>query len=250
MTYCKECLRKQQKINDLEEEIACLKTKLRYQERTAKEGFFGSSTPSAKMPVKPNRRKEHQRNRGGGKSGHQGHGRASISEEDADKVEKIHIDDTCPDCGSTLEDKGTKTRTVTDCQPVKMRKVLYHLQRKRCSKCKKLISARPPGVLAKCLYSNQLLAYVAVQHYIYGNTLGQIEKQTGIGYSSLVDAMHQLSKRLKDVPNALIEAYRQATVKHADETGWRTDGNKMAMHGCFAHLIWASFAFVAVALRA
>jgi len=37
--------------------------------------------------------------------------------------------------------------------------------------------------------------------------------------------MHQLSKRLKDVPNALIEAYRQADVKHADETGWRTDGN-------------------------
>jgi transposase len=37
--------------------------------------------------------------------------------------------------------------------------------------------------------------------------------------------MHQLSKRLKDVPNALIEAYRNSPVKHADETGWRTDGN-------------------------
>jgi transposase len=65
---------------------------------------------------------------------------------------------------------------------------------------------------------------VAVQHYIYGNTLGQIEKQTGIGYSSLVDALHQLSKRLKDVPQTLIRAYRAAAVKHADETGWRTDG--------------------------
>ncbi|MFH1882835.1 MAG: IS66 family transposase, partial [Planctomycetota bacterium] len=104
-------------------------------------------------------------------------------------------------------------------------KVVYYLERKRCPRCKKIISARPPGVLAKCLYSNQLLAYVAVQHYIYGNTLGQIEKQTGIGYSSLVDAMHQLSKRLKDVPDALIEVYRDSEVKHADETGWRTDGN-------------------------
>jgi len=225
MTYCQECLKKQLKINELEDEIVSLKTKLRYQERTAKEGFFGSSTPSSKIPVKPNSQKEYQRNRGGGKPGHQGHGRASICEEDADKVEKIHIDDTCPDCGSVLEDKGTKTRTVMDCQPVKMKKVLYHLQRKRCPKCKKLISARPPGVLAKCLYSNQLLAYVAVQHYIYGNTLGQIEKQTGVGYSSLVDAMHQLSKRLKDVPNALIEVYRDSLVKHADETGWRTNGN-------------------------
>jgi transposase len=225
MTYCKECLSKQQKINNLEEEIITLKSKLRYQERTVKEGFFGSSTSSAKIPVKPNRQKERQRYRGGGKVGHQGHGRGSICEEDADKVEKIPIGDICPDCGSTLEQKGTKDRTVIDCQPVKMKKIVYHLQRKHCPKCKKLISARAPGVFAKCLYSNQLLAYVAVQHYIYGNTLGQIEKQTGIGYSSLVDAMHQLSKRLKDVPNALITAYRASEVKHADETGWRTDGN-------------------------
>ena len=224
MTYCKECLSKQQKINELEEEISQLKTKLHYQERTAKEGFFGSSTPSSKIPIKANSSTQCLHNNGGGKVGHEGHGRASICEEDADKVEKIHIDNICPDCGSILEDKGTKTRTVIDCQPVKMKKIVYHLERKHCPKCKKLISARPPGVLSKCLYSNQLLAYVAVQHYIYGNTLGQIEKQTGIGYSSLVDAMHQLAKILKDVPKSLIEYYRNAAVKHADETGWRTDG--------------------------
>jgi transposase len=225
MTYCKECLNKQQKINELEEEIVCLKKKLRYQERTAKEGFFGSSTPSSKLPIKPNSQKGHQRNRGGGKPGHKGHGRTSICDEDADIVERIRTANTCPDCGTILEDKGTRARTVMDCQPVKIKKIVYYLERKRCPKCKKLISARPPGVLAKCLYSNQLLAYVAVQHYLYGNTLGQIEKQTGIGYSSLVDAMHQLAKRLTDIPKSLIETYRQAPVKHADETGWRTDGS-------------------------
>ncbi len=190
-----------------------------------KEGFFGSSTPSAKVPVKPNGSAGHKRNRGGGKPGHKGHGRSSIRHEDADKVETVSVDNTCPDCGGILEEKGSRTRAVIDCQPVRMKKIVYHLQRKRCPKCKKLISARAPGVFAKCLYSNQLLAYVAVQHYIYGNTLGQIEKQTGIGYSSLIDAMHQLSKRLKEVPSALIEAYRDSEVKHADETGWRTDGN-------------------------
>jgi len=224
MTYCKGCLSKQQKINELEEEIASLKAKLRYQERTAKEGFFGSSTPSSKLPVKPNSSAQQSRNPGGGKPGHKGHGRSSIREQDADKVEEIHIGNTCPDCGSILEDKGTKTRAVIDCEPVRMKKILYHLKRKRCPKCNKVLSAKPPGVLAKCLYGNQLLAYVAVQHYIYGNTLGQIEKQTGIGYSSLVDAMHQLARRLKNVPQSLILTYRQAAVKHADETGWRTDG--------------------------
>ena len=224
MVYCKECLEKQRKINELEEEIASLKGKLRYQQRSAKEGLFGSSTPSSKIPVKPNSSAAHGRNRGGGKPGHKGHGRSSIREEDADEVLSLGVGDVCPDCGSILEQKGTRTRTVIDCQPVKMKKVVYYLGRKRCPECKKLITARAPGVFAKCLYSNQLLTYVAVQHYIYGNTLGQIEKQTGIGYSSLVDAMHQLARRLKNVPESLIQAYRQAAVKHADETGWRTDG--------------------------
>ena len=222
--YCRECFLKQQKIDKLEAEVARLKDKLRYQERTAKEGFFGSSTPSSKMPVKPNTLEERQQRRGGGRKGHKGHGRSSICEEEADRVERVGIGDICPDCGTALEDKGTRARTVIDCEPVRMKKILYHLERKRCPRCKKVISARPPGVPAKSLYGNQLLAYVAVQHYIYGNTLGQIERQTGVGYSSLIDAMHQLAKRLKDVPEALIHMYRKAAVKHADETGWRTDG--------------------------
>jgi transposase len=224
MTYCIGCRKKQKRIKELEEEIACLKDKLHHQRRTAKEGFFGSSTPSSKVPVKPNSSTKHQRNRGGGKPGHKGHGRSSICEQDADVVERVAIDNFCPDCGNALKEKGLRARTVIDCQPVKMKKIVYHLQRKHCPKCKKLITARPPGVLAKCLYSNQLLAYVAVQHYIYGNTLGQIEKQTGIGYSSLIDAMHQLAKRLKDVPESIIQLYRDSPLKHADETGWRTDG--------------------------
>jgi len=50
-----------------------------------------------------------------------------------------------------------------------MKKLIYHLERRYCPRCKKVVSAKAPGVLAKCLYGNQLLAYVAVQHYIYGN---------------------------------------------------------------------------------
>ena len=103
MTYCQQCLEKQQRINELEEELVLLKAKLRYQQRTAKEGFFDSSTPSSKIPVRPNSPKGYQRNRGGGKPGHQGHGRASICREDADRVEKMAIEDSCPDCGRTLE---------------------------------------------------------------------------------------------------------------------------------------------------
>jgi len=68
-----------------------------------------------------------------------------------------------------------------------MNKILYHLECKLCPRRKKVISARPADVLAKCLYGDQLLTYVAVQHYIYCNTLGHIEKQTGIGPYTLHD---------------------------------------------------------------
>ena len=48
--------------------------------------------------------------------------------------------------------------------------------------------------------------------------------RTGVHIGSLIKAMHQLGRILKDVPDQLIEEYRQAPMKHADETGWRTDG--------------------------
>ena len=224
MMFCEECFKKQRKIDELEEKIVRLKAKIRRQDRTAKEGLFGSSTPSSKKPLRPNTSDGCKKRSGGGRPGHKGHGRSSVSEDDADRVERIAVDQTCPDCGSVLEYKDIKERTVIDCEPVRMQKILYRLELKRCPRCKKTTRARPPGVLPRCLYGNQLLSYVAVQHYIYGNTLGQIEKQTGVGYSSLVDALHQLARHMKDVPDALTKAYRLTPVKHADETGWRTDG--------------------------
>jgi len=224
MVYCQPCLEKQRRINELEEENAQLKAKLRYQERTAQEGFFGSSTPSSQIPVKPNR-PAGPRPRGGGKAGHAGHGRSRIDPTQADRVEVVPGAEVCPACGGTLEARGCRTRTVLDCQPVRVQKVVYQLPRQRCTQCHKLVTAKPSGVLPKGLYSNRLLTYVAVQHYVHGQTLGQIERQTGLGYSSLVDALHQLAARFQEVPQALLQAYRQAPVKHADETSWRTEGH-------------------------
>ena len=48
--YCPGCFEKQSKIDQLLEENQRLRQKLRYEERKAKEGFFGSSTPSSKIP--------------------------------------------------------------------------------------------------------------------------------------------------------------------------------------------------------
>jgi hypothetical protein len=69
-----------------------------------------------------------------------------------------------------------------------------------------------------------MLSHVAVEHYLHGVTLGRLEEQTGSGYSSLVNAMAFLARRLEPAAEKLVEEYRRDPVKHADETGWRTDG--------------------------
>ena len=224
LRYCKECFAKQQKINELAEENARLKAQLRRQERAAKAGFFGASTPSSKMPVKANTLPERQARRGGGRAGHPGHGRSAVEEDRADRVERVAAPQRCPHCRVRLTARGLRRRTVVDIEPVKAHTTVFQLERKRCPKCGRSFEGRPAGVLPKCLYGNRLLAYVATQHYLHGNTLGQIERQTQIGCGALAQALRQVARRVESVPDALIEEYRKAPVKHADETGWRTDG--------------------------
>ena len=72
---CPECLKKQRQIDALQEENQRLKQKLRYQERKAQQGFFGSSTPSSQIPLKPNRTEKEGRKPKGARPGHLGRGR-------------------------------------------------------------------------------------------------------------------------------------------------------------------------------
>ena len=224
MSYCPYCLEKDNQIYDLKAKIKALQAKLTQQERGAKEQPFGSSTPSSKILIKPNAKEDKRLLRGGGKPGHVGHGRQAISPDQADRVERIKTVDVCPDCGTPLINRGSRSRTVVDCKPLTKEKVVLRLEKKRCPKCHRNVEASSAGVLPKCKYGNNLLAHIAVEHYVHGTTLGQLEKRLGIGYGSLVAGLHFLARQFAKVPDRLIKEYRRALVKHADETGWRNDG--------------------------
>jgi hypothetical protein len=208
----------------MEAELERLRGKLRYQERTAKEGPFGSSTPSSKIPIKPSSLEERQNRKGGARPGHPGRGRQVFTAEEADPVERVHAADTCPDCGTALELHSLRRRPVLDVIPLRVEKQVFELERKRCPACKRRVDAKPPGVLPRFLYGNALLAHVAAQHYLYGQTLGSVARQMGLSFSSLLQALQALARRMEPAIPKMIEQYRCTRVKHADETGWRTDG--------------------------
>lgn len=224
LQYCKNCFELMRERDRLKDEIKRLKDKLRRQERTIKEGLFGSSTPSSKIPVKKNSLDERRQKKGGAWIGHKGHGRCSISENEADITLEIKAPCECPHCGAPLKKKGTKARSLLDCLPVRIKKVVYYLEQKRCPKCHRTISAKAPGIMPNFLFSNNLISHVCTQHYVYGNTLGQISQQLGVSKGSLIKALHKTAEIFKDMPEKLAEEYRKFPVRHADETSWRTDG--------------------------
>ena len=223
--FCQGCFEKQIEVDRLKEEVHRLKALLRYQQRTAGEGFFGSSTPSSKIPIKLNSLESQQSKRGGARRGHPGHGRQAVDESEADRVVDIDIGDTCPECGGELgESKGLRSRTVIDIQPVKIKKTVYRIWRRKCTQCGRISQGKVPGVLPKSLFGNELLSHITAQHYIYGTPLGRLEVQLGIGIGSMIGSLHRLGRLFGDIPEKLILEYRESLVRHADETGWRNDG--------------------------
>jgi transposase len=222
---CPQCHEKQREIDRLREENTRLKQQLRYRQRQAEPGAFGSSTPSAQLPVKANTPEDGRAKRGGAPFGHVGYGRKALDPDTADRVETVPMGSRCPDCGGALEAKGFRGRTVFDSQATQTERLLYRLEKKYCPRCQKAVEARAPGVLPKALVGNQRLTQVAFWHYRDGIPLGRLCEQTQIGLGTLVQTLHRLARLFQPVVSQLIEQYRQAPVRHADETSWRTDGH-------------------------
>ena len=226
-TYCEGCFEKQRKIDALTEENKQLKAKLKYLERKEQEGYFGSSTPSSKVPFKANAPAENQRKQGGLKKGHPGHGRQGFDESEADHIVQLdsEIGNRCPQCGGPLEHRGTERRSVIDMAPLQACKTLYIVTKQYCPHCRRAFQPHPPGVLPKTLFGNQLIATAATMHYLHGVPMGRICEQVGVGLGALIKIFHRVAKLFSSIPSRLIEQYRQAPVKHADETGWPNDGH-------------------------
>ena len=115
-------------------------------------------------------------------------------------------------------------RSVLDLDVMRVKKLLYELERKYCPDCQTYLPAKVSALLPKMLLSNELLAEVVESHYVHGIPLGRITARLQVNYSTIIDSLHRLGKLFAPCMESLIEEYRQAMVRHADETTWRVDG--------------------------
>ena len=133
--------------------------------------------------------------------------------------------ETCPDCGSSFGKEG-----VGRAQRYRYPSAEAGEDHVSCSPngivliAAAMSTPQPPGVLPKSLYGNQFIADAVEMHYLHGVPMGRISEYLGIGPGSLVKLFRRCADLFERLPDRLIEEYRKAPVKHADETGWRTDG--------------------------
>jgi transposase len=223
--FCEGCLERQRRIDQLLAENQRLKAQLRYRERQAREGFFGSATPSAQRPVKASSPPADQAKPGGAQPGHRGHGRRTVEAASAARVIEVPVAPCCPVCGGPLEDQGVRSRSVVDIAPPRPAPMLYRLHRGYCPRCRRAVQAPLPAVLPRALFGNELTAQLLWLHYGHGIPLGRLCDQLGLGLGSVIALLHRLAGLFRSVLPRLMAEYRQAPVRHADETGWRTDGH-------------------------
>ncbi len=225
VNLCAGCLDKQREIDRLKEEVQRLRLKVCANQRKSKAGFFGSSTPSSQIPVKANSLAENQAKKGGGQVGHGGVGRQIFSAAEADEKRIAEVSaETCETCECRLNRLSANERGIYEIERERVRKIYYELERKICPQCRTIVSGRVGNALARVALSNELVVEVAEQHYVLGRTLGQIAERFSINYSTLADSLKRIGKLLEPGLERLTTDYRQSLVRHADETGWRTDG--------------------------
>lgn len=223
---CKTCFEMRNKNQELQAEILRLRSALETAQGGQEKTAVGPHTPSSRIEYKANSKEESILKRGGAKVGHKGSGRKSFSTESANETIHLKMVEQCDTCRIDLKLKDIRQRSLIEAVPLVAKTVIYHCPRGKCPKCKKIYPVTVPS-LPKNLYGNSLISQAAVLHYIHGMTMGKVIDVFGsrVNPGALIDCFHRLGKIAEEAKPQLIAEYRKSTARHADETGWRTDGH-------------------------
>ena len=90
-----------------------------------------------------------------------------------------------------------------------------------------------PGVMPHFAFSNDLIAQTLVDHFGNGMPMGMLARRMGVKKSALFNMSHRIAEMLESGTTALLDEFRSAPVKHADETPWSCDGKNGYAWGFF-----------------
>jgi transposase len=197
------------------------------------------ATPSAMVPVYEKPATPRRRNKPGARAGHAGSRRKAPPKIDA-RVE--HRLETCPCCGGQLRrcNRG-RTRVIEDIPGHITPVVTGHtVHRDYCPGCKKHVEPVVADAMPNATLGHHVIALSSWFHYGLGVTIGQVKDilashlHTDVTAGGLLDGWQRLAGALGPWYEQIAREARSGAVLHADETGWRVDGQTHWLW-CFAN---------------
>jgi transposase len=206
------------------------------------------STPSGQVPVyeKPaaDRRR---RKKPGAKNGHAGSRRQTPQEIDARVEHRLEV---CPCCGGELQRCNRTRRRLIEDIPEQVTPVVteHTVHRDYCPSCKKHVEPVVADAMPNATLGHHVMALSSWFHYGLGVTLGQVgdiltsHLHTMVTPGGLLDGWRRLAQTLEPWYQQIAREALAGAVLHADETGWRVDGQTYWLwcfcnHRCCYYLI-------------
>ncbi|MBL7071846.1 MAG: IS66 family transposase, partial [Candidatus Omnitrophica bacterium] len=179
--------------------------------------------PEDKQPQAPPEKK-------GGLFGHIGWFRKKPKK--IDKIEDVTLD-ACPECGSSdiTECKTVEEHIQEDIILPRAEVTLFRKHKYYCKVCRKTIAAKGKTELAKSYIGPKAKALAAFLKYAVKiserDIAGIFNKvfKLNIAASSITGFRDQLKKEALPVYQRLIDALKQSSFIHMDETGWNINGD-------------------------
>jgi transposase len=193
----------------------------------------GPHTPSGAVPPHAKARGGRgRRGRPGARKGHEGRRRPPPAR--IDRHERVEDLKSCPNCEGPVGPAtgAPRTRIVEDMpEDTRVEATEYQIPRHWCANCKTHVEPRVGAALPKANIGNRLVALSTVFHYGLGLTIEQTRDvllsplQTGVSAGGLVDIWRRAAGALLPWYEQIMHEARRSAVLHADETGWRVNGD-------------------------
>ena len=188
------------------------------------------ATPSAAVAVylKPTV-KPHRKKKPGAKPGHAGSRRKTPAVIDARVDHRLGV---CPCCGGELQRCGrTRTRIIEDIPEQITPVVTEHtLHRDYCKHCQKHVEPVVADAMPGAALGHHVVALSSWFHYGLGLSLSQTREilgstmSTEITAGGLMSAWGRMAEALRPWYEQIADQLRSTACLHADETGWRVNG--------------------------
>jgi transposase len=205
------------------------------------------ATPSGMVPAYQKPAVKRRRKKPGAKDGHAGVRRQTPEKIDVRVEHRLKV---CPCCGGPVQRcRRTRTRIIEDIPREITPIVTEHtIHRDYCPSCKKHVEPVVPDAMPNATLGHHVIGLSSWFHYGLGVTLGQVRDilashlHTNITAGGLVDGWRRLAEALFPWYEQIAREARAGAVLHADETGWRVDGQTYWLwcfcnHRCCYYLI-------------